>query len=56
MYAVGTQKNHLNETVLLSTQNRLNLMGKKTFAILSSHFLFNSTYDSKSPDFSWYFP
>ena len=27
-YVVGTQKNHLNETVLLSTQNTFKLMGK----------------------------
>ena len=34
-YVVGTQKNRLNETVLLTTQNtRLNLMGKKIIKIL----------------------
>ena len=31
---VGTQKNGLNEMVLLSTQNMLKLMGKKIFTIL----------------------
>ena len=34
-YDVGTQKNHLNEKVLLSTQNICKkLMGKKIFTIL----------------------
>ena len=28
-YVVGTQKNHLDEMVLLSTQNVFKLMGKK---------------------------
>ena len=28
-HVVSTQKNHLNETVLLSTQNMLKLKGKK---------------------------
>ena len=46
---MGTQKNRLNETVLLSTQNMffrahktymLKIMGKKIFTILRSHFLF----------------
>ena len=31
---MGTQKNRLNETVLLITQNMLNLMGKKIIEIL----------------------
>ena len=35
-YVVGTQKNSLNETVLLSTQNK----GKKIFRILRSKILF----------------
>ena len=36
-YDVGTQKNHLNETVLLSTQNiMLKPMGKKILTILGS--------------------
>ena len=39
-YVVGTQKNHLNETVLLSTQ----LMGMKIFHILRSKILFILTY------------
>ena len=33
-YVEGAQKNRLNETVLLSTQNMLKLMGKKLFRIL----------------------
>ena len=34
-YVVGTQKNRLNETVLLSTQKHmLKIMGKKIFTIL----------------------
>ena len=28
-YVVGTQKNHLNEMILLSTQNMFKLMGKR---------------------------
>ena len=35
-HVVGTQKNRLNETVLLSTQLMLKLMGKKIFTILRS--------------------
>ena len=31
---MGTQKNRLNETVLLSTQNMLKLMNKKMITIL----------------------
>ena len=34
MYVVGTQKNHLIQTVLLSAQNMLKLMGKEIFTIL----------------------
>ena len=33
-YVVGTQKNRLIETVLLSTQTQFKLMGKKLFTIL----------------------
>ena len=33
-HVVGTQKNHLNETFLLSTQNMLKLMGKKILTFL----------------------
>ena len=33
-YVVGTQKNHLNEMVLLSTQNMLKIMGKKIFTFV----------------------
>ena len=43
---MGTQKNRLNETVLLSTQNMFKLMGKKIFTILRSTLLFISAYDS----------
>ena len=39
-YVVGTQKNRLNETVLLSDKEMLKLMGKKIFAILRSKILF----------------
>ena len=40
-YVVGIQKNRLNETALLSTQNiMLKLMGKKIFTILHSKILF----------------
>ena len=39
-YAVGTQKNHLNETVLFEhPKHMLKLMGKKIFTILRSIFL-----------------
>ena len=31
---MGTQKNHLDEAVLLSTQNMFKLMGKKIITIL----------------------
>ena len=40
LWVVGTQKNHLIATVLLSTQNMLKLMGMKIFIILRSKFLF----------------
>ena len=45
-YLVGTQKNLLNVTDLLSTQNIcLNCqMGKKIITILRSNLLLNSTY------------
>ena len=33
-YVMGTQKNRLSETVLLSTQNMLKMMGKKIFTIV----------------------
>ena len=40
-YVVGTQKNRLNETVLLSTpKHMLKIMGKKIFTILRWKFLF----------------
>ena len=45
-YVVGTQKNPLNETVLLSTQNMFGLLGKKIIAFLGSSFLLNWTYGS----------
>ena len=38
-YVVGTQKNCLDETVLLSTQNILKLIGKEIFTILRSKML-----------------
>ena len=34
IHVVGTQKNRLNEMVLLSTQKMLKLIGKKIFTIL----------------------
>ena len=37
MYVVGTQKNRLNDTVLLINQNIFKLMGKKIIAILHSN-------------------
>ena len=37
---MGTQKNHLSEMVLFSTQNMCKLMGKKIFIILCSKILF----------------
>ena len=40
-YVVGTQKNRLNEMVLLSTQNIIfKLMGKKLFTFLHSKIVF----------------
>ena len=40
-YVVGTQKNRLNETVLLSIHNiMLKLFGKKIFTILHTYILF----------------
>ena len=41
---MGTQKNRLNETVLLSTQNTFNLMDKKITAILHKFVLLNWPY------------
>ena len=38
-YVVGTQKNHLNETVLLSTHT-IDLLGKKIFTVLRVNILF----------------
>ena len=48
-YVVGTQKNCLNETVLLSTQNRLmfRLLGKKIIAFLRSKYLLNWNYEEE---------
>ena len=43
-YIVGTQKNGFNETVLLSTQNMLKLMGRKIISILQSLVLRNWAY------------
>ena len=39
-YIVGSQKNRLNETVLLSTQNMLKLMAKKILILSPSKILF----------------
>ena len=36
---MGTQKNHLNKTVLLSTRNKGYVTNKKIFTILRSFFL-----------------
>ena len=41
---VGTQKNRLIESVLLSTQNMFRLLGKKIIAFLGSKTLLNWTY------------
>ena len=46
---MGTQKNRLNETVLLSTQNTCLLMGKEINAILGSQTILIWTYD-RHPD------
>ena len=43
------QKNHLNETVLLSTQNMFRLLGKEIIAILRSKSLLNWTYENINP-------
>ena len=42
---MGTQKNRLNETVLLSTQNMFKLMGKEINAILGAQTILIWTYD-----------
>ena len=42
---MGTQKNRLDETVLLGTQNTFKLMDKKRNAILLKLFLLNWPYD-----------
>ena len=41
MYVVGTQKNHLNETVRFfwALKDMLKLMGKKIFTFLHQNFL-----------------
>ena len=45
-YVVGTQKNRLNETVLLSSQKHtFKLMGKEINTILGSQMIFIWTYD-----------
>ena len=41
---MGTQKNRLNETVLLSTQTNVSMMDKKLFTISRSNFLLIWTY------------
>ena len=42
LYVVGTQMSHLNETVLLSTQNKYVLIDKKIFTILLRFFFVQS--------------
>ena len=47
---MGTQKNRLNETVLLSTQNKcLNLLIKKYSQLYAQNFYFIFTYVQYSP-------
>ena len=41
---LGSQKNRLNETVLLSSLNMLKLMDKKMFTILRTFVLFIQAY------------
>ena len=45
-YVVGTHKNRLDETVLLSTQNKMfKMMGKKIFTILCwKYFVYRDHY------------
>ena len=43
-HVMGTQKNRLNETVLLSTQNNVKLMDKKIFTVLCPKILFTWTH------------
>ena len=45
---MGTQKNRLNETVLLSTQNMFELRGKKVIKIICYFFLHIWIYDLHS--------
>ena len=52
-YVVGTQKNCLNETVLLSTQNMLELMGKKIITILRSLNFIIWIFDTRIYFFIW---
>ena len=53
-YVVGTQKNHPNETVLLSTKNMLKLMGKKILQFYAEQFcLFNSVVQASLHICSW---
>ena len=48
-YVVGTQKNRLNETVLLSTQNTcVQLIGKKIITVLGSLNFLIWIYDQES--------
>ena len=44
-YVVGTQKNRLTETVLLTTQNMFKLIGKEINAILGAQSILIWTYD-----------
>ena len=43
---MGTQKNRLNETVLLSTKHMIKLMDKKIITILHNFFVLNWPYES----------
>ena len=51
-YVVDTQKNRLNETVLLSTQNMLKLMGKKIFTILNQTFCLSKSVMDGTEDYA----
>ena len=43
-YVMGTQKNHLNEMALLSTQNMFKLIDREKTTFLLSKFVLNGTY------------
>ena len=54
-HVLGTQKNRLNETVLLSTQNMFKLMGKKLISILCSKFSYLNLWLCLMQSFLVYF-